>query len=52
MLRASLELLVALMVLGALGLVLFIVTGFGSVGAVIACVAAVFWWLRPGARKP
>ena len=51
-LRASLVLVIALVVLGALGLALFIVTGFGSVGAVIACVAALFWWLRPGARKP
>ena len=51
-LRASLVLVIALVVLGALGLALFIVTGFGSVGAVIACVAALLWWLRPGARKP
>ena len=50
-LRASLVLLVAFVVLGTLGVALFILTGFGTVGAVIACVAALFWWLRPGARK-
>jgi hypothetical protein len=50
-LLASLLLLVALVVLAALGVGLFILTGFGTLGAVIACVAGLFWWLKPSARK-
>jgi hypothetical protein len=42
--------------LGMIGLslvasVLFVLTLFGTLGSVIALVALLFWWLKPGARK-
>src|SRR5207245_4062609 len=50
-LLATLALLVALVGLTALGAALFVITGFGTVGSVIAGVAALLWWLKLGARK-
>ena len=50
-LLASLVLLLALAVLGALSVGLFIVTVFGVVGAPIAGIALLAWWLKPSVRK-
>jgi hypothetical protein len=50
-LLASLVLVIALLVLTAVGVGLFFITGLGTVGTVIAGVAALSWWLKPGARK-
>jgi hypothetical protein len=50
-LLASLVVLFALVGLTIAGVVLFIITVFGLVGSLVASIALVFWWLRPGARK-
>jgi hypothetical protein len=50
-LLASLVLLLAMTVLVALSVGLFIVTVFGVVGAPIAGIALVVWWLKPSVRK-
>jgi hypothetical protein len=50
-LLASVVLLIALVLLVAVGVVLFVLTGFGIVGSLVAVIALVVWWLRPGARK-
>ena len=34
-----------------LGTVLFVVTLFGILGSIVAVIALLFWWFRPGARK-
>jgi hypothetical protein len=49
-LLASAVLLLALTMLAVLGLGLFVVTGFGVVGAPLAVVAVLAWWLKPSAR--
>jgi len=50
-LLAGLVILVALFVLSALATVLFVLTGFGVLGSLIALIGVLFWWLKPGARK-
>jgi hypothetical protein len=37
--------------LGGIAVILFVITGFGVLGTIVAVVALLFWWLRPGARK-
>ena len=48
---ASVLVLVALIVLTMLATALFVLTGFGIAGSLIALVAVLFWWLKPGAQR-
>jgi hypothetical protein len=49
---ASLLVLLAMIGLTIAAALLFVVTVFGLVGSIVAIVAALFFWLRPTARKP
>jgi len=48
---ASVLVLVALIVLTMLAIALFVLTGFGIAGSLIALVAMLFWWLKPAAQR-
>jgi hypothetical protein len=37
--------------LTGIAVVLFVITLFGALGTIVALVALLIWWLRPGARK-
>jgi hypothetical protein len=50
-LLASLVIVLAQVLLTVVGTLLFVITLFGVLGSLIAGVALLFWWLRPGARK-
>ena len=50
-LLATIVLLLALAVLTAVAVGLFVVTAFGVLGTLIALVLLVLWWLKPGVRK-
>ena len=50
-LLATIVLLLALAVLTAVAVGLFVVTVFGVLGTLIALVLLVLWWLKPGVRK-
>ena len=51
-LLASLLVFAAMLGLTIAASVLFVITVFGLVGSLVAIVSGLFWWLRPGARKP
>ena len=51
-LLAGVLIFLGLLVLIALGAVLFVITLFGVIGSLIALVGVLFWWLKPGARRP
>jgi hypothetical protein len=51
LIAATLLLVLATLGLTVVGGLLFVITGFGTLGSLVALVGLLVWWLNPGARR-